>query len=187
MGEKRGAQTELDTVGRRATHCIIEGTYYSRLEIRQRLSRRLPCKLEEALKKSFPRTNLKGNPHINSKPCAWKKSYYSLSTILNRSGVGFNSRGNYQIECENEAWDQIVKLDPNTRLMRYKSWPYYDSWQEIFGKDRANGEAAEDIPDAYHAMSNDEMYLAGGRSANFEFNLDDIPDKEGEGGSAAQT
>lgn len=71
--------------------------------------------------------------------------------------------------------------------MRFKSWPYYSSWQEIFGKDRANGEAAEDIPDAYHAMRNDDMDSAGGKSANFEFNLDDISEKEGEGDSAAQS
>lgn len=44
--------------------------------------------------------------------------------------------------------------------MRFKSWPYYDDWKEIFGKDRATGEHAEDIVDAWNdinAGNNHEM------------------------------
>lgn len=32
--------------------------------------------------------------------------------------------------------------------MRYKQWPYYPDWCEIFGKDRITREIAEDIADA---------------------------------------
>lgn len=67
-------------------------------------------KLEEALKKAFPNTDLQGTPHINSKLCAWKKNYYSLTSILSRSGVGFNARGNHMIDCEDDTWEQIVKV-----------------------------------------------------------------------------
>lgn len=67
-------------------------------------------KLEEAMRKSFPTTDLKGMPHINSKLCAWKKNYNSLSGILSRSGVGFNLNGNHMIECEDEQWEQIIKV-----------------------------------------------------------------------------
>lgn len=67
-------------------------------------------KLEEALKKEFPSTDLKGNPHINSKLCAWKKNYYSLTGILSRSGVGFNVRGTHTIDIEDDQWEQIVKV-----------------------------------------------------------------------------
>lgn len=42
------------------------------------------------------------------------------------------------------------QLDPNARLMRHKSWPYYEDWKEIFGKDRATGENAEDIAEAWN-------------------------------------
>ncbi|KAH6763079.1 hypothetical protein C2S52_020512 [Perilla frutescens var. hirtella] len=97
-------------------------------------------KLEEAMKKEFPSTDLKDMPHINSKTTTWKKNYYSLSTMLNRSGVGFNLKGTHMIECNNEQWEQIVKCDANARLMRFKSWPHLDAWREIFGKDQATGD-----------------------------------------------
>ncbi|KAH6836844.1 hypothetical protein C2S53_008556 [Perilla frutescens var. hirtella] len=98
-------------------------------------------KLEEAMKKEFPSTDLKGMSHINSKTTTWKKNYYSLSAILNRSGVGFNLKGTHMIECNDEQWDQIVK-----------SWPHLDAWREIFGKDRATGENAEDVMDVVNEL-----------------------------------
>ena len=36
--------------------------------------------------------------------------------------------------------------------MRFKSWPYYKDWTEIFGKDRATGEHAESLIDAVNAI-----------------------------------
>lgn len=38
--------------------------------------------------------------------------------------------------------------------MRYKEWPFFPHWLEIFGKDRATGEAAEDVYDAASNMHN---------------------------------
>lgn len=66
-------------------------------------------KLEDALQLKFPNTDLRAMPHINSKLQSWKRSYYSLSGILARSGVGFNL-GNYMIEVVDDLWDQIVKV-----------------------------------------------------------------------------
>ncbi|KAK4434860.1 hypothetical protein Salat_0648900 [Sesamum alatum] len=34
----------------------------------------------------------------------------------------------------------ICKVDPSARTMRYKSWPFFPAWREIFGKDRAVGD-----------------------------------------------
>lgn len=67
-------------------------------------------KLEEALRKVFPTTDLKGSPHVNSKINSWKKNYNSLTQILARSGAGFNKDGRHLIECEEDMWDQIVKV-----------------------------------------------------------------------------
>ncbi|KAG8384208.1 hypothetical protein BUALT_Bualt04G0094100 [Buddleja alternifolia] len=38
-----------------------------------------------------------------------------------------------------EHWEAACKTEPNARVMRYKSWPCYDLWYDIFGKDRGNG------------------------------------------------
>ncbi|XP_047940218.1 uncharacterized protein LOC125187637 isoform X2 [Salvia hispanica] len=62
-------------------------------------------KIEDSLRAEFPNTDLKGNPHINSKMQAWKKSYGSLRLILGRSGVGFNNHGDYKIDCSDDQWD----------------------------------------------------------------------------------
>ncbi|KAH6755886.1 hypothetical protein C2S53_007143 [Perilla frutescens var. hirtella] len=116
-------------------------------------------KLEEAMKKEFPSTDLKGMPHINSKTTTWKKNDYSLSAMLNRSGVGFNLKGTHMIDCNDEQWEQIVKCDANARLMRFKSWPQLDAWREIFGKDRATSENVKDVMDAVNELHQNQDTL----------------------------
>ncbi|KAG6415489.1 hypothetical protein SASPL_122900 [Salvia splendens] len=82
-----------------------------------------------------------------------KKSYYSLGSIFGRSGVGFNSNGDYKIEVDNDQWDQIVKNDPNARFMRYKSWPLWNDWKLVFGNDLASGDVPHDTNDAFDHLS----------------------------------
>lgn len=36
-------------------------------------------------------------------------------------------------------------MDINAKNIRGKSWPYYERWTEVFGKDRATGTTAEDV------------------------------------------
>lgn len=67
-------------------------------------------KLEEVLKIHFPSANIKGKPHIDSKLTGWKKCYGSLVTILNKSGVGFNLKGDHMIDCDDETWEDLVKV-----------------------------------------------------------------------------
>ncbi|KAL1550152.1 hypothetical protein AAHA92_18152 [Salvia divinorum] len=62
------------------------------------------------------------------------------------SGVGFNNNGDHKIDFEDDQWDQII--DPDAKFMRNKSWPLWEHWQVIFGKDMAGGEGAEDMHDA---------------------------------------
>ncbi|KAL8542803.1 hypothetical protein ACS0TY_003619 [Phlomoides rotata] len=55
---------------------------------------------------------------------------------------------------QEEAWEAYKRVDPNARTMRNKPWPYYDDWCEIFGKDGATGEQAEDIVDVVNNLYN---------------------------------
>ncbi|KAG8380356.1 hypothetical protein BUALT_Bualt06G0007000 [Buddleja alternifolia] len=50
--------------------------------------------LEQAMMQAFPGTTLKAEPHINSRITVWRKNYGSISTMLTRSGFGFNSTTN---------------------------------------------------------------------------------------------
>ena len=68
-------------------------------------------KIEDSLRAEFPKTDLKGTPHITSKISAWKKSYGILRAILGRTGIGFNSDGDHKIDCTDEQWEQIVAVN----------------------------------------------------------------------------
>ncbi|KAL8541067.1 hypothetical protein ACS0TY_002376 [Phlomoides rotata] len=75
---------------------------------------------------------------------AWKKSYSSLVTVHTTTGVGFNTITS-QLECTDDEWNSVVKSDPLMRDMRYKEWPYFPNWIDIFGLDRATSSVAEDV------------------------------------------
>lgn len=65
--------------------------------------------LESAMVKAFPHTDLKGDPHINSKIHVWKKQYGSLSTMLSRSGFGWNETA-CMIDCADDVWNEYVAV-----------------------------------------------------------------------------
>ncbi|KAL8507484.1 hypothetical protein ACS0TY_018140 [Phlomoides rotata] len=100
--------------------------------------------LENMLAAKFPGTGLKGEPHINSKIHVWKRQYVCLKNLL--SGVGLNST-TYHVDALPEVWEAQIKADPSLKGVRYKTWPYYSHWIDIFGKDRATGENAVDPTD----------------------------------------
>lgn len=50
-----------------------------------------------------------------------------------------------------------MKMDPNAKRMRYKTWPILSAWREIFGKDRATGERSADPYKDANAIRNEEM------------------------------
>ncbi|KAH6820915.1 hypothetical protein C2S53_010257 [Perilla frutescens var. hirtella] len=49
--------------------------------------------------------------------------------------------------------DLVQQKDPNARTLRHKSFPFFHSWCEIFGKDRATGENVED----FNSADNDQL------------------------------
>ncbi|XP_073120663.1 uncharacterized protein [Henckelia pumila] len=96
----------------------------------------------------------------------WKKTHGSLMSMLSRSGIGWNDTDKV-IEASNEAWEEFVKSDSNARLMRNKSWPFFNDWCEIFGNDRAAGSyvkpfsaAVQDVLNINTDVSTDVEYVA---------------------------
>lgn len=67
--------------------------------------------LEGLMRKAFPETDLKAKPHIQSRLTTWKRNYASLTTILSRSGVGFNLNGDFQVNCDKAEWEEIMKVE----------------------------------------------------------------------------
>ncbi|KAL1540204.1 hypothetical protein AAHA92_24590 [Salvia divinorum] len=136
-------------------------------------------KLEDALKREFPNTDIKATPHITSKITIWKKSYYSLQGILSRSGIGFNLNGDHRIEYYYNSMDLlylffIPQVDGNARSMRNKSWPYWEDWKEIFGHDRANGLNSEDILESINGLDGHDNIGNMRVDGDYHVNLEDI-------------
>ncbi|KAL8523179.1 hypothetical protein ACS0TY_013230 [Phlomoides rotata] len=117
-------------------------------------------KLEAGMMRMLPGTDIKAVPHITSRITMWKKFHGSLQTMLtSNSGIGFTAT--HMIDCHNDTWARIVKADPNATNMRYKSWPLFEEWKEIFGMERANGAVAEDIMQAVNNLHSQDTSHGG--------------------------
>ncbi|KAL8461002.1 hypothetical protein ACS0TY_032476 [Phlomoides rotata] len=123
--------------------------------------------LEKGMKKIIPCTDLVATPHINSKIHVWKKEYGALSDLLSKSGIGWNSTTS-MLEIEDEGvWESCIRADPQVKGIRFKSWPFYSKWLDIFGKDRATGENAMDPIDLVNEMMrNDNQEQDGDNEDN---------------------
>ncbi|KAL8508638.1 hypothetical protein ACS0TY_019038 [Phlomoides rotata] len=131
-------------------------------------------KLEDALKLVFPQTDLVRDPHITSKLTAWKKTYSTLVTAMNlTTGIGFNTTTS-TLDVSDEQWESIVQKDPTMANLRFKEWPMYPEWVDIFGKDRATGEAAEDVREMANVARNKRKRMDDTQESNAEnhINLD---------------
>ncbi|KAL8481300.1 hypothetical protein ACS0TY_027717 [Phlomoides rotata] len=126
--------------------------------------------LEKGLNMVFPGTDLRPYPHIHSKLHVWKKDYSTIVSMLSKSGIGWDNTSKMIDVEQEEAWEAYKKVDVNARTMRNKPWPYYDDWCEIFGKDRATGEHAEDIMDAVNNMNSSNTPSETGSQFNGPIN-----------------
>ncbi|GER25528.1 retrotransposon protein [Striga asiatica] len=103
--------------------------------------------IEKRLKLKIPDCTLQAEPHISSKIHVWMKNYRSVALIKGTSGFGW-SELTKTFSCDDKVWAQWVKVDPNAKILRNKSFPYINEWAEIFGKDRATGENSQSFQDA---------------------------------------
>ncbi|KAL8475922.1 hypothetical protein ACS0TY_028543 [Phlomoides rotata] len=81
------------------------------------------------VKQVLPNTDLKPEPHINSR-----------ITMLKHTGVGLDSTTT-MVDATDEHWEAFIM----TQMchMRHKSWPLYADWCEIFGQSRVTGDSAQ--------------------------------------------
>ncbi|KAL8509588.1 hypothetical protein ACS0TY_016712 [Phlomoides rotata] len=117
--------------------------------------------LERLMRKVLPGTDIVANPHINSKIHVWKKEYGALFDLLSKSGIGWNSTTSMIEVDDEEVWDASRRADPHLKCVRFKSWPYYSQWMEIFGKDRATGENAVDPLDLFNELMRVDLEQEG--------------------------
>ncbi|KAL8507684.1 hypothetical protein ACS0TY_018284 [Phlomoides rotata] len=93
--------------------------------------------LENKLVAKFPGTDLKGEPHINSKIHVWKRQYACLRAMLGNSGIGLNST-TYHVDALPKFWENYIKVDSFARTLRNKAFPFYvvcvDVVQEVLNE-----------------------------------------------------
>ncbi|KAI8534235.1 hypothetical protein RHMOL_Rhmol10G0073800 [Rhododendron molle] len=100
--------------------------------------------VEKELKKRLPGTTLKAQPNIESKVKGWKEKYNLIVDITRLSGFGWNYTTNSIVVDDENVWKEYEKSNTKAKGLNGKSFPMYESWQFLFGKDRATGEMAED-------------------------------------------
>ncbi|XP_042030578.1 uncharacterized protein LOC121777397 isoform X2 [Salvia splendens] len=56
--------------------------------------------------------------------------------------------------------DTQLKADSSVKTMHNKSWPYWEGWKSIFGKDRGNVVRAEDLTQADELLNGNDISVA---------------------------
>ncbi|KAL8507750.1 hypothetical protein ACS0TY_018336 [Phlomoides rotata] len=152
-------QEYLNMKHTRAQNCLVE-IVNSGWKVDNGFKAGFQRELEKGMKKLLPGTDLVVNPHINSKIHVWKKEYGALSDLLSKSGICWND-STHTIDVFNEdVWEAKKRADPQVKTMRYKSWPYYGQWLDIFGKDRATGEHIMDPIDTVNDLVRNKEPIA---------------------------
>ncbi|KAL0337692.1 UNVERIFIED_CONTAM: hypothetical protein Scaly_2044300 [Sesamum calycinum] len=111
--------------------------------------------LENCMIRAFLNCGIKAEPHISSKiQCMGE-------TILIRGmlcGIVFPLTGYFNF-CYVMALHVIIHMQiyPTAKTMRYKSWSYLPAWCQIFRKDRATGEHAQDAHQAAASIREEEQ------------------------------
>ncbi|KAL0427806.1 UNVERIFIED_CONTAM: hypothetical protein Slati_2955400 [Sesamum latifolium] len=113
--------------------------------------------LEKCMICAFPNCGIKAEPHISSNIDIWKKQYSFLVGMMSKSVFGRDESTCMITIEDNYVWEGYLKIYPTAKKMRYKSWPYFSAWCQIFGKDRAIGKHAEDVHQAAAAVQEEEQ------------------------------
>ncbi|KAL5803062.1 hypothetical protein ACOSQ4_031367 [Xanthoceras sorbifolium] len=114
------------------------------------------AQMEKALNQIFPGSNLKANPHLESKLKKWKKKFSTIYDMMNTSSFACNDVKKCIEVDSNEAWESYVKHYSSAAEWRNKPYPIFDRLANIFGKDRANEEGVEVPSEMMVDIGNDE-------------------------------
>ncbi|KAM1056624.1 hypothetical protein ACFX2J_029803 [Malus domestica] len=104
-----------------------------------------------------PHSNIKANPHIESKLKKWKKTYSMVVDMINTSGFAWNDVKKCVEVDSDDAWQTYVQRNKEADGWRSKPFPLFDRFAYIFGKDRATGNVAETPAQMVEEQSHDHV------------------------------
>ncbi|GFZ11504.1 hypothetical protein Acr_22g0009020 [Actinidia rufa] len=124
---------------------------------------------------AFPGTDLRANPHIESKIKMWRKQYNLLQDMLKTSGFGWDDVEKIILVDSDNVWDNYVRREKDVKGMRNKSFPYYEDWLVLFSKDRATRDLAEGPTDSVAAIETEKATKEHGpESPILQFSFTDM-------------
>ncbi|KAL8528652.1 hypothetical protein ACS0TY_006193 [Phlomoides rotata] len=116
-----------------------------------------------------PRGNPVGKDVDRAKTVRYRRSWtrfeedaliHCLTDVVNDGWKAENGfRAGFQRELERGMRTRLSDL--NLKVVRYKTWPYYSQWIEIFGKDRATGTSVVDPVEMANDLGRDECEEEG--------------------------
>ncbi|XP_050121054.1 uncharacterized protein LOC126598737 isoform X2 [Malus sylvestris] len=104
-----------------------------------------------------PHSNIKANPHIESKLKKWKKTYSMVVDMINTSGFAWNDVKKCVEVDSDDSWQTYVQRNKEADGWRSKPFPLFDRFAYIFGKDRATGNVAETPAQMVEEQSHDHV------------------------------
>ncbi|XP_057476010.1 uncharacterized protein LOC130764001 [Actinidia eriantha] len=134
---------------------------------------------------AFPGTDLLASPHIDSKIKMWKSHYNLIRDALNTNGFAWcEQEKKVKIDSE-DVWRNYIQIYPKAKILQDMTFPFYEDWVVLFGKDRATGEGAEGLAEAVDR----EEAVGEGDDTNFTINIDDMDfsGNSSSGGGATST
>ncbi|GAV82250.1 Myb_DNA-bind_3 domain-containing protein [Cephalotus follicularis] len=123
-------------------------------------------------------TDLRVNPHIDSRYRLLRRQYGAIYEMLgpNGSGFGWNDKEKY-VDYDQDVFDNWVKSHPHAKGLRRKPFPHYADFTIIWGKDRASGEGAETPADEAEEIEKDffeQIYSSGLNGTEGSANIEDF-------------
>ncbi|GAA0185318.1 hypothetical protein LIER_32606 [Lithospermum erythrorhizon] len=119
--------------------------------------------LKETLKVTLPNSGLKGKPHIDSRIKTLKGQFnivYDMLNSPNVSGFGWDPTTNCLV-TEKPVWDAYLQNRPRHATWKNKSFPFYDDFLVIFGKDRSTRLHVETPTDVVSEINQDQTNVDG--------------------------
>ncbi|KAL0441050.1 UNVERIFIED_CONTAM: hypothetical protein Sradi_0043900 [Sesamum radiatum] len=72
--------------------------------------------LEAIMCKQLPNTDIRAEPHINSKIHVWKRHYGTLMCMMGNSGFGWDDNRSMITVDSQDVWDEYCKIDASAKV-----------------------------------------------------------------------
>ncbi|BAF22385.1 Os07g0647600 [Oryza sativa Japonica Group] len=98
--------------------------------------------IENILAQRLPGRGIRSSPHVDSRLKVLKRKYYAIKDMLALPRFSWDGMRK-MIQCEKELYDAHCKDHPRAKSLYGIPFPYFDTFDVIYGKDRTGREEEE--------------------------------------------